>query len=258
MSGDAASIELATVRPVRRVEQCMGTVFSIEVRLPGCAAAAIDDAVSWLHWVDRTFSPYQQDSQLSRLARDELAVEDCVPEVGQILARCAELETETRGYFSATAGGVLDPSGLVKGWAIQHASEMLSAAGSTSHCVNGGGDVQCAGPAAAGRPWRIGIADPLQAGRLAGIVAGRDLAVATSGTAERGNHILDPHTGHPRAELASVSLVGRQLASVDAYATAAFAMGVAAPEWIEALPDCQGLIVYPDGRRWSSTGLTLG
>jgi len=231
----------------------MGTVFSIDVRSPGVAASAVEEVIGWLHWVDRTFSTYQEASPVSRLGRGEIELRDCAPEVAEILRRCDELEAETDGYFSARADGSLDPSGLVKGWAIQRASEMLSAAGSINHCVNGGGDVQCAGSAAPGQAWRIGLADPLVAGRLVGVVAGTDLAVATSGSAERGAHIVDPHTRSRPTALASVSLAGRQLADIDAYATAVFAMGERAPAWIEAHPDLRGFIVYPSGEQWRSS-----
>jgi thiamine biosynthesis lipoprotein ApbE len=85
--------------------------------------------------------------------------------------------------------------------------------------------VQCVGD----RRWRIGIADPLHPGRLALVVAGRDFAVATSGIAERGAHIIDPHTGRPAAGLASITVVGARLAEADAYATAAFRHGGGGP-----------------------------
>ena len=105
---------------------------------------------------------------------------------------------------------------------------MLSAAGSRNHCVNGGGDVQCVGEAAPDRPWRVGIADPLRSGALCDTVAGSGrFAVATSGTSERGEHVIDPHTGRSPHGLASVTVVGTDLAVADAYATAAFAMGPA-------------------------------
>ena len=232
----------------------MGTVFSIDVRSPGVDHAVLEDTVRWLHWVDETFSTYKPSSQISRIASGEIAVDECAADVRAVLERCAELEEETSGFFSAYATGELDPSGLVKGWAIERASELLAAGGSVNHCVNGGGDVQCAGSAAPGRPWRIGIAHPLEQGQLAGIVAGRNLAVATSGNAERGAHIIEPHSSTGPTALASVSLVGRHLAMVDPYATAAFAMGDAAPAWIERLPGCCGLVVYSDGTRWSSSG----
>ncbi|MGX7678409.1 FAD:protein FMN transferase [Jatrophihabitans sp. DSM 45814] len=236
----------------RRIEHCMGTVFSFDVRAPGCDPTAVDNAIEWLHWVDETFSTYKPDSQISRLARGELEVTDCAPEVGEILARCVELDVETDGYFSAYASGRLDPSGLVKGWAIQHTSDLLSRAGSRNHCVNGGGDVHCTGTANGGEPWRVGITDPLRTGQLAAVVVGADLAVATSGNAERGAHIVNPRDHTSVSTLASVTIVGKDLAYADAYATAAFAMGDQAPDWITTLNGYQGLVIRADGSRWES------
>ena len=249
----ATSLEiLPQPRPIRRVEHCMGTVFSIDVRSPGCVPGAVDDVVAWLHQVDATFSTYRADSVISRLARGELSESDCAPEVREILGRCRTLEHDTDGYFSLYAGGTLDPSGLVKGWAIQRASELLTAAGSRNHCVNGGGDVQCTGTRSAEELWRIGIADPLRPGEVAAVVTGGDLAVATSGSAERGNHIVDPHDGSTPTALASVTVVGRELATADAYATAAFAMGPAASSWLDSLDGYRAFVVYRDGTRWAN------
>jgi thiamine biosynthesis lipoprotein len=249
---------VTAVAPMPRVEQCMGTVFSIDLRGPAIDPRVIDDVVSWLHWVDTTFSTYQPDSQISRLGRGELTVADCAPEVGDILDRCERLRRDTDGYFSAFAHGVLDPSGVVKGWAIEQASDRLRRAGSTSHCVNGGGDVQCAGDAGPGQPWRVGIAHPLRPGDLAAVVVGSDLAVATSGTAERGEHVIDPHTSRPPDALASLTLVGRHLTDVDAYATAAFAMGSAARDWVDRTSGIEGLGVTLDGATWRTDGFHVG
>lgn len=244
--------------PVRRVEQCMGTVFSMDLRGPSIDPEAVENVVRWLHWVDATFSTYKPDSQVSRLGRGELRVTDCAPEVGEILDRCERLHHDTDGYFSAYADGWLDPSGLVKGWAIERASDLLKWAGSSSHCVNGGGDVQCAGDGAPGQPWRVGVAHPLRPGDLAAVVVGSDVAVATSGTAERGAHVLNPHTRQPPDTLASLTLVGRHLGDVDAYATAAFAMGAAARDWVEQAPGLEGFAVTLDGTTWRTDGFHDG
>lgn len=230
------------------VERCMGTVFSVDIRDVGRWDGAIDEVVRWLHHVDAVFSTYRPDSDINRLNRGDLRLADADPLVAEVLDRCAELQSETRGYFSARRTGRIDPTGFVKGWAIERASDVLRTAGSGNHTVNGGGDLQAAGEAAPGEPWRIGISDPCDSGRVLTVVAARDFAVATSGVAERGRHILDPFTGAPADRLAAVSVVGRELSRVDAYATAAFAMGVAALPWLEALPGHAGLIVYPDGR----------
>ena len=233
----------------------MGTVFSFDLRPPHVPAAVLEDVVAWLHRMDATFSPYRHDSDISRLGRGDISLAECAPEVGEILGRCDRLREATAGCFSAYASGTLDPSGVVKGWAVERAAVMLRRAGSRNHSVNGGGDLRLDGGPAPGRPWRIGIADPLRPGAVGTVIAGRDLAVATSGTAERGAHILDPRTGLPAEGLASVTVVGPSLTTADAYATAAFVMGDAARDWIEGLPGHEAYAVTADGRSWTTSGL---
>jgi FAD:protein FMN transferase len=243
---DAAGLRL------RHAEHVMGTMVSFDV--PVSAGDALSEVLRWLHWVDATFSTYREDSDVSRLGRGEVTLAGCAPELAEVLAACEDVGEISDGYFTATPGGRLDPSGYVKGWAIERAAAMLTGAGSTSHCVNGGGDVQCAGARAPGEPWRVGIADPLRAGALALVVAGRDFAVATSGVAERGAHVIDPHSGRPATGLASVTVVGRALALADAYATAAFAMGAAARDWVEGLDGHEAFAIAADGSVWQTRG----
>ncbi len=236
---------------IRLVEHAMGTVFSFDVRSEDDAAAeAVAEAVAWLHRVDEIFSTYRPQSSVSRLGRGETCLTECPPEVAGVLELCDEVGRASHGYFTAYPGGRLDPSALVKGWAIERASFILRRAGATNHCVNGGGDIQLAGLAAPGRPWRVGIAHPLRRGELATVVTGSDLAVATSGTAERGAHIVDPHTGRPATDLVSITLVGENLTMTDAYATAAFAMGDAAREWVEQFDGLEAFAVTASGATW--------
>lgn len=249
---------MTTAEPVlvRHAEHVMGTVFSFAVRHPDTRGvrAALARAVDWLHHVDEVFSPYRPESRISRL-RDGLPVEDpYLDEVGEVLEMCRRAERASGGWFTSTPGGRLDPSALVKGWAVERASRILGDAGLHHHSVNGGGDVRLTGCAAPGRAWRTGIADPLDPGRLVAVVAGDDLAVATSGVAERGHHIVDPYTSRPATALASVTLIGRDLAMTDAYATAAFAMGHQARDWVEQLDDIEALAVDPHGGMWCTTG----
>jgi FAD:protein FMN transferase len=236
----------------------MGTAFSIDIRDPGGWAAAVAAVVDGLHHADAVFSTYRPGSDISRLRRGELRVADADPEVATVLACCADLARATGGWFSALPGGRLDPTGLVKGWAVERASDLLRRYGSANHAVNGGGDVQVAGEAAPGRPWSVGISDPRAPGTLLARLAGRDVAVATSGTAERGEHILDPFTGRPATGLLSVSVVGRRLSEVDAYATAAFAMGDRALGWVEALTGYDALVVGADGSVQRTSGWPAG
>jgi FAD:protein FMN transferase len=249
---------VTTVQRRVRVEHCMGTVFSLDVRTPQVDDEALDAAVRWLHWVDATFSTYRQDSWISRLGRGELTEGECPPEVGRVLSRGRELSSETAGYFSLSAAGSLDPSGLVKGWAIERASDILVEAGSTSHCLNGGGDVQCVGYADTGKPWRVGITDPLKPGHVVAVLEGPDLAVATSGETERGHHIHNPHRADEPTGLASITLVGRHLRDVDAYATAAYAMGDEARSWVGRMDGIEAFGVMTDASTWTTDGLALG
>jgi thiamine biosynthesis lipoprotein len=236
-----AEVAVAADQRLRHAEPVMGTVFSFD--LPAAAAPVLPAVLRWLHWVDATFSTYRADSDVSRLGRGEIRLADCAPELAEVIGQCALLSERSGGYFTDHPGGRFDPSGLVKGWSIEHAATMLTAVGHPSISVNGAGDVQCAGEPEPGRPWRIGIADPLRPGTL-----------ATSGTAERGPHIINPHTGRPATELASVTVVGPRVASADAYATAAFAMGPAARDWVEHLDGYEAFAVTPDGTRWQTTG----
>ncbi|MDQ2797827.1 MAG: FAD:protein FMN transferase [Actinomycetota bacterium] len=217
----------------RHVEHCMGTVFTIDVREPGVSPKAVVDVIDWLHHVDATYSTYRIDSVVRRLRDGRMTRASVDNEVQTVLERCEELERETGGAFNAWPVGELDPSGYVKGWAIERAADLLAAAGSVNHCVNGGGDVQCHGFAAPGRPWSVGIADPARPGRLIARVEGSGaFAVATSGNAERGAHVVDPRSGQLADALASVTVIGTGLADVDAYATTAFAMGGEARRWL--------------------------
>ncbi|MFG2308228.1 FAD:protein FMN transferase [Streptomyces sp. NPDC048566] len=235
---------------VRHAEEVMGTVFSFDVRGgdPAAVRAALAEAVAQLHRADELFSTYRDDSQISRLVRGEVTVESCAPEVAEVLGLGAEAERISDGWFSTRYEGVLDPTGIVKGWATERAARRLGEAGAIGVSVNGGGDVQLRGVPGPHRPWRVGVSDPLRPGSLAAVVsaAGADeLAVATSGTAERGAHIVDPRTGRSAVtDLVAVTVVGPRLTWVDAWATAAFAMGSRAGlDWLESLPDVEGLLI---------------
>ncbi|WP_037670637.1 FAD:protein FMN transferase [Streptomyces griseus] len=229
----------------------MGTVFSFDVRggNHGVVTATLEEAVAELHRVNEVFSTYRDDSQVSRLARSELTVEECDPEVAEVLELGAEAERVSEGWFSTSYEGRLDPTGVVKGWAAERAARRMAAVpGVSGVSVNGGGDVQLLGVPGPARPWRVGVSDPLRPGGLAAVVsaAGADeLAVATSGTAERGTHIVDPRTGRSAVtDLVAVTVVAPRLTWADCWATAAFAMGSReALRWLEALPDVEALLI---------------
>jgi thiamine biosynthesis lipoprotein len=225
-----------------RVEQIMGMPIVVEVRDEDVDATALDELFEWLRWVYTTFSTYKEGSEISRLARGELALADACAEVRDVLTRCDELRLETRGYFDARVGGILDPSGLVKGWSIDRAASILDEAGLRNFAVNAGGDMRLRGG-----PWRIGIQHPRERDSVAAVVEATDLAVATSGGYVRGDHVLNPYTRRPPTGILSVTVVGDELATADAYATAAFAMGgEAASHWVVRLRGYEAMIILED------------
>jgi FAD:protein FMN transferase len=246
---------------LRRVEQVMGTAISLELAgdLPYPKLSLLADEVfGWLRLVDERFSTYRPASEVCRLDRGELRVEDCAADVRWVLDRCAWLWRETDGYFDAYATGRLDPSGYVKGWAVQVASDRLLGAGLADHCLNAGGDIRVRGHPEPGQPWRIGIRHPWEATAVCWVLAGTDLAIATSGTYERGTHVVDPRSGIPATALRSVTVVGADLGSADAYATAALAMGTAGLDWLAGLDGYESAVVTEDGRLFRSEGLPVG
>jgi thiamine biosynthesis lipoprotein len=228
---------------MQRVEHIMGMPIVVEAD----DADAIGAAFDWFRWVDRTFSTYRPASEISRISLGVLDVADAHPDVQWVLERCEQLRQETRGYFSAHASGALDPSGLVKGWSVDRAGELLG----DDYAIYAGGDVRVRG-----RTRRIGIRHPKIRNAVAKVLEAEDLAVATSGAYERGEHIVDPHTGLPPTGLLSVTVTGPDLATADAYATAAFAMGeTAAHHWLARLRGYNSLIIFSDERVLSTPSL---
>lgn len=227
----------------------MGMPVSIAVP-DAIAPCAVDDVFEWLHHVDATFSTYRNDSQVSRLDRGEITLEAADPDVREVVERCEAFRLASDGFFDIRAGGHLDPSGFVKGWAVDRAAGVLERAGARRFWINAGGDVVVRG----GAPWRIGIQHPRLADRLAGVVVLRDGAVATSGAYERGQHVLDPQTGRPPAGTLSVTVVAPTLGAADAFATAALAMGRRGPAWTASLAGFEAMTVLDDDRVLTTPG----
>jgi thiamine biosynthesis lipoprotein len=205
-----------------------------------------------LHEVDRVFSTYRADSFISRLGRGEIGLEDCPPSVAEVLDLGAAAERDSGGAFSVRLPGpdgavVLDPSGVVKGWAVERASAALQELTDTDFCLSAGGDMTCRTLDPAGVPWRIGIEDPADPSRIRAIVPVFTGAVATSGTAHRGSHLVDARTGRAPVGVASVTVVAASLTAADIDATAAYAQGRRAARWLETRPGRSGLVVWADG-----------
>lgn len=243
-----------TPTPVhRRVEMVMGLPISLALRGPHAtgvrADAAWAEVLAVLREVDRVFSRYRPDTFISRLGRGETGVDDCPREVAEVLALGEEARRASGGAFDVRRPGVpLDTDGVVKGWAVQRAAHALDDLAGTDYCLSGGGDMVCEVRDPDAEPWRIGIEDPRDPSRVLAVVPVRHGAVATSGGAHRGAHVVHAGTGHPPQGVASVTVVAADLTWADIDATAAYAMGHDALAWLRTRPGRSGLVVWADGR----------
>jgi len=252
----------------------MGTVATFTLHAGGIGpddvSAAVDGACAILHHADATFSTWDPQSPVSRLRRGEVSLGEVPPPVGEVLELCAAARDATAGYFDpwAMPGGV-DPTGLVKGWAVERAVESLEAAGLAGGMVNAGGDLMVfgtapptgspgTGPAPSPGVWRIGIRHPWRPDALACVIEARG-AVATSGTYERGAHLVDPWTGEPACRSASATVTGPSLAMADAFATA---LAVGGDEALDAAlwrgaGSYEAYLIRPDGSERATTGIVV-
>ena len=206
-----------------------------------------------LRHIDAVFSPFKPESAVSHINSGALAITDAPPLVREVLDLCRTYEERTHGFFSAWREGRLDPSGLVKGWAIKRAAALLDARGHRHYFVDAAGDVRTRGERAPGLPWRVGIRHPVERDKVVRVVLANDLAVATSGTYEKGSHIYDPHTGRAATELLSLTVLGPSIVDADVFATAAFAMGGDALAFIEEQPGYEAYAIGHDLRgTWTS------
>jgi thiamine biosynthesis lipoprotein len=240
----------------RQVAQVMGMPISLALR--GRHAGDEQGRRAWervlesLRDADAVFSTYRADSVISRLNRGELDLASSPAEVHEVLALGERAREESRGAFDvrrrdAEGRLALDPSGVVKGWAVQRAAQFLEELAETDYTLAGGGDMVCRTAAPASPGWRVGIEDPHQPDRVVAVVPVRNGAVATSGSAHRGEHILDPRTGRSPSSLASITVVAPTLVWADIDATAAYVLGQDGIAWLTARGR-SGVAVWSDGR----------
>lgn len=243
--------------PWRDVVQVMGLPVSVALR--GRHAGDELARSAWartkadLVAADAMFSRYREDSWVSRLNRGLVDLADAPAPALEVLTLAEAARVASDGAFDVRRQDprgrtVLDTDGVVKGWAVQRAARHLLALPDTDVCLGGGGDLVCWTAEEDGEPWQIGIEHPHDPWSLVARVPVRRGGVATSGTAHRGEHVVDARTGEPPAGIASVTVVAPDLVGADIDATAAFAQGPEALGWLRSRADRGGLVVWADGR----------
>jgi FAD:protein FMN transferase len=242
------------------VEEVMGTAVSIRLHLRAGTSSpaatvgpALERACLELHRADDLFSTWKPESEVSRIRRGVLAPDGAAGEVHEVLGACACVREVTSGWFDpwAMPGGV-DPTGLVKGWAVERALRALRVGDVVGASVNAGGDVAVFGRP--GQAWRVGVRHPWRPGALA-CVLGVEHAVATSGSYERGAHLVNPRTGEAGGSAASATVVGPSLTVSDGLATALAVGGDEVLGCIRSLPRYEGYLVRADGTEEWTEGM---
>lgn len=237
---------------MRETRLIMGMPITINAGNPEAIAAAF----AWFEEVDTRFSPFKPESEVSALNRCEVLPWKLSSEMQEVLGLAEATRVATDGYFDIMRpDGRMDPSGIVKGWAIRNAARLIAAMGLADYSVEAGGDVQCAGRNDLGEPWRIGIRNPFDERQIVKALQPGDAGVATSGSYVRGAHIYDPH--EPTAELSqivSLTVISRDICDADRFATAAFAMGRDGIRFIEATPGLEGYAIDRSGTATMTSG----
>jgi len=226
----------------------MGMPITTEVR------DTMDDALvnrifDYFGSVDRRFSTYRSDSEVEAMNRGEIDEAACSDQMREVLELARRTSQETGGYFDISRGdGTMDPSGIVKGWAIRNAARIVSDAGYANFFIDAGGDIQSSGINGQGQPWRVGIRNPFNESQIVKVLVPNGHGIATSGSYVRGHHIYDPHARDRRlTDIVSLTVVGPDVLEADRFATAAFAMGRDGIHFIEQREGLEGYAIASDG-----------
>lgn len=233
----------------------MGMPITIEI-VDDVPPETMEIAYRYFDAIDRRFSTYKTDSEISAINRGDIGDCDASAEMCEVFAIAEMTRLETDGYFDIRRpDGKRDPSGIVKGWAIRNAARLLARQGAGNFYVEAGGDIQTAGRNGEGGPWIVGIRHPFQEDQIVKAVRIENCGIATSGSYVRGDHIYDPL--HPEARLTdivSLSVIGPDVLEADRFATAAFAMGRDGIYFLEEREGLEAYMIDTAGRATMTSG----
>lgn len=233
----------------------MGMPITVEI-LDAPSATLGEDVFAWFDQVDQRFSPYIETSEVCHLSEGKVLLSDISQEMQEVFDLAEATRVESGGAFNIRRpSGFIDPSGIVKGWAISKAAEIITCAGAKNFFIEAGGDIQTRGSQENGEAWTVGIRSPFDGQDIIKILALSGQGMATSGSYARGDHIYDPRDFNNKLkEIVSVSVIADDVINADRFATAAFAMGRQGIYFLETLPGVEGYAVDAQGIATQTTG----
>ncbi len=233
----------------------MGMPVTVEVVDAWATTSTLDSVYDYFQYIDDKFSTYKANSEISQINQGLLSVKRSSADMQTVFALSEQTRRETDGYFNIEHDGYYDPSGLVKGWAIFNAAEILRKQGFENYYVDAGGDVQLAGNNEHEQAWRIGIRNPFNIAQIVKVLSLTNLGIATSGSYIRGDHIYNPLGNHETvSEIVSLTVIGSNVYEADRFATAAFAMGREGIQFISQLDGFEGYMIDEFGLATFTTG----
>ena len=227
----------------------MGMPITLEVSDLFVTEEIFNDVFDYFDYVDKKFSTYKDNSEITRINNGQLKEKDYSQDMKEVFVLCEETKKLTDGYFDIKfENGKYDPSGLVKGWAINNAAKLLKKDGFNNFYVDAGGDIEVSGKNSLGQDWRVGIKNPFNQEEIIKVVGISGAGIATSGTYIRGQHIYNPHkAGRLITEIVSLTVIGPNIYEADRFATAAFVMGEKGINFIENLKGFEGYMIDKNG-----------
>ena len=231
---------------MKKSKNIMGMPVVIEIADNNATDEAINEVFSYFHYIDEKFSTYKTGSEMSNINRGKLSSLNYSNEMNKILKLCEQTKKETNGYFNIERNGALDPSGLVKGYAIWEGAKILQKKGYKNFYVEIAGDIQIIGKNKKGEKWKVGIKNPFNQEEIIKVVYLKDKGIATSGNYIRGEHIYNPKYEKFKEEIVSLTVIGPNVYDADRFATGAFAMGERGIDFIASLKGFEGYMIKKD------------
>ena len=235
----------------------MGMPVVVEIADREVTQELFEEVFAYFTYVDEMFSTYKKDSEISAINEGKKKPSEWSDDVKRVFALAEETKQATNGYFDiVTPDGSYDPSGLVKGWAIYNAAQLLRNRGVSNFYIEIAGDIEAAGHSALGKPWSIGVQNPFDKKReIVKAIHLSNKGVATSGLYARGQHIYNPHKKSTvETNVVSLTVIGPNIYEADRFATAAFAMERKGIEFIEDLDGFEGYAIDTKGMATFTSG----
>lgn len=230
-------------------EKIMGMDAAFEL-LDNVHAEEIDEVLNYFYSIDRLFSPYRKDSEISKINRGAISVGEATHEVRMLLKLCEEIKLQTKGYFDVYIEKHYNLNGVVKGYAISKVCQLLLKKGYSNFYIEIGGDLQINGTKN-GNKFRVGIENPIK--KTVHVVRVSNRGLATTGLSTHGLPIYNPLKKKISAPFKSITVIAQDALNADWLSTSLMAMGEKGLEFLDQ-KDAEALFVRHDGSEIMTSG----